>query len=357
MPLQQVAAAADPSTHSDTDDKCYQSSSGIPPDKEGGRKLNRSHMLGDDIFTLDDDEWQAHKKIAHIVLASKEFRSFMASVSKKLVGDGLLSLMLQAAKHGNILDLEDVFMKFAFNSAYTTVLGRNPNLLSLSSATNEIAKAIDNGTEGVFHRHIMPRKLWKLLGWLGVGSEGRLARAQQIINHHLLEHISLKREEMRKGVQGSDLIAMYMSSQAQNGESKAYSDLFLRDIALGFLFAGRDSTGTSLTWFLWLVSTTPRMEEKILDELMRLKKKKEAEGVVRDQKQPWVFDSEDLKDLVYFHAAMCESLRLNPPLPLTRRGVIKEDVPPDAEGEDLEEREWELRDTWEIFQQQSTFTV
>ncbi|XP_010255798.1 PREDICTED: cytochrome P450 86B1-like [Nelumbo nucifera] len=226
------------------------------------------------ISSLDDDEWRAHKKITHIVLASKEFRSFTASVSRKLVGDGLLSLMLQAAKHGNVLDLEDVFMRFAFNSVYTVVLGRNPNSFSLSSAAYEIAKAIDDGTEGVFHRHIMPRKLWKLLGWLGVGSEGRLGRARKIIDRHLLEHISLKREELRKGVQGSDLIAMYTSSQAQNGESKAYSGMFLRDTALGFLFAGRDSTGTSLTWFLWLVSTTPRMEEKILDELMQLKKKK-----------------------------------------------------------------------------------
>nr|DAD33587.1 TPA_asm: hypothetical protein HUJ06_012438 [Nelumbo nucifera] len=209
-------------------------------------------MLGDDIFTLDDDEWRAHKKIAHIVLASKEFRSFTVSMSRKLVGDGLLSLMLQAAKHGNVLDLEDVFMRFAFDGVYTAVLDRNPNLLSLSSAANEITKSIDDETE---------------------------------------EHISLKREKLHKGVQGSDLIAMYMSSQAQNGESKAYSDLFLRDTALGFLFARRDSMGTSLTWFLWSVSTTPRVEEKILDGLMQLKKK-EAEGVVRDQKQPWVFDSE-----------------------------------------------------------------
>ncbi|XP_010264757.1 PREDICTED: cytochrome P450 86A22-like [Nelumbo nucifera] len=170
--------------------------------------------------------------------------------------------MLQAAKHGNVLDLEDLFMRFVFDSAYMIVLGRNPNSLSLSSAANEIAKAIDDRTEGVFHRHIMPRKL---LGWLVVGSEGRLARARKIINRHLLEHISLKREELHKGVQGSDLIAMYMSSQAQNGESKAYSDLSLRDTALGFLFVGRDLTGTSLTWFLWLVSTPPRVEEKIID--------------------------------------------------------------------------------------------
>ncbi|XP_010274134.1 PREDICTED: alkane hydroxylase MAH1-like [Nelumbo nucifera] len=293
-------------------------------------------LLGDGIFNVDDDKWRLQKRLAHVALVSKEFRNFTGAVTRKLVQDALLPIMLHAAKHGTILDLEDLFMRFAFDSVFTAIFGRSPNSLSLSSPSNELAEAIDDGTEGIFYRHVMPRGLWKLLGWLKVGSERKMIEARKTIDHHLLQHISFKKEEMREGIQSSDLIAMYLTTQAQRGETSIHSEEFLRDTSLSFLFAGRDSTGTSLAWFLWLVSTTPHVEAKILEELKQVKKRKEdpeglgARGTAEPAEWPWVFDSEDLKELVYLHAAMCESLRLNPPLPLTRRGVVKEDVLPDG---------------------------
>lgn len=46
----------------------------------------------------------------------------------------------------------------------------------------------------------------------------------------------------------------FLSHCVCNGDS---TDEFLRDIIINFVFAGRESTPTAMTWFFWLVSTRP----------------------------------------------------------------------------------------------------
>ncbi|KAI3930619.1 hypothetical protein MKX01_037065 [Papaver californicum] len=100
---------------------------------------------------------------------------------------------------------------------------------------------------------------------------------------------------------------------------------------LNLFIAGRDTVTAGLIWFFWLVSKTPSIETRILDELsFVLCLKNRGEETMRNHAWPWVFDSDDLKGLVYLHAALCESLRLYPPLPLNRKSVVKKDVLPDG---------------------------
>ncbi|CAA2993007.1 alkane hydroxylase MAH1-like [Olea europaea subsp. europaea] len=41
----------------------------------------------------------------------------------------------------------------------------------------------------------------------------------------------------------------------------------MRDTLLSLIFAGRDTTSTTLTWFFWLIASNPRVELKILEEI------------------------------------------------------------------------------------------
>ncbi|XP_010274128.1 PREDICTED: alkane hydroxylase MAH1-like [Nelumbo nucifera] len=304
---------------------------------KGPELIEAFNILGDGIFNVDYDLWREQRRMANVNFASKDFRNFVARVSRTVVEDGLLPLLVHAAKHESVVDLEDVFMRFAFDNMFMVVFGRNSNHLSVNLPPNELAEAIDDGTEGVFYRHVMPKLWWKVLGWLKLGSEKKLADARKTIDRILSEQVALKKEELRRGEHGSDLITMYITALSKGRHNiKQLStakddDVFLRDTALSFLFAGRDTTGTSLSWFFWFVSTNPRVEAKILEELndVMSRKKNEKNGMSRVE-GPLVFDPEDLKELVYLHAALCESLRLCPPLPITRRGVVRKDVLPDG---------------------------
>ncbi|KAI3862885.1 hypothetical protein MKX03_023332 [Papaver bracteatum] len=101
---------------------------------------------------------------------------------------------------------------------------------------------------------------------------------------------------------------------------------------INFLIAGRDTITSGLTWFFWLVSKTSAVETKILEGLNVVLSTKNMEkeiGSTLGPKWPWIFGSEDLKGLIYLHAALCESLRLYPPLPFNRKSAVKKDQLPD----------------------------
>ncbi|KAJ7970769.1 Cytochrome P450 family protein [Quillaja saponaria] len=98
-------------------------------------------------------------------------------------------------------------------------------------------------------------------------------------------------------------------------------DKFLRDSALNLLVAGRDSMSAGLSWFFWLVATHPSVESKILEEMKGSFASKEAD---------WrsVLGMNEVSKLVYLHAAICESLRLFPPVPYLHVCAINPDILP-----------------------------
>ncbi|KAF6140312.1 hypothetical protein GIB67_014555 [Kingdonia uniflora] len=291
---------------------------------KGPEFLENFDVIGNGIFNVDFEEWTTQRRMAHTVFTSKNFRNYITSVSKMLVEDALLPLLAHVATHETAVDVQDVFLRYAFDGIFTVIFGRSSNYLSINFPDDEFAKAIDEGTDGMFLRHVMP--WWKILRFFNLGAEKKLAVARKTIDHHLEEYIASKREELRNGVESSDLLASYITSTTSQAQTPT-TDTFLRDQVLSFLFAGRDSTGTSLTWFFYLISKNPQVEGKILEELRLVHAKKENTGGV---KKLFVFESEDLKGLVYLHAALTESLRLYPPLPMNLKMCLRDDILPDG---------------------------
>lgn len=107
-------------------------------------------------------------------------------------------------------------------------------------------------------------------------------------------------------------------------------ELFLRDMVVSFIMAGRDTTSTALTWFFWLISSRPSVEETIRCETLKLLAARNGGAEEGDSKSWVVFSFEELKEMHYLHAALCESLRLCPPVPLDTKIAAADDVLPDG---------------------------
>ncbi|RZC64542.1 hypothetical protein C5167_008231 [Papaver somniferum] len=305
--------------------------------QKGSDFFDTFDLIGNGIFNVECDQWRAQRKLAHTRFTSRTFRSTVASVTHAIVQDALLPLLSHVAKHEQVVDLEDVMLRFSYDSIFRLVFGGKSNTPSIEFPENELAKAIDDGTEAIFFRNIMPSQWWKLLRWLKLGKEKKSIEAGKTIDKYLYQYISSKRDEMNQGVEANDLLASYIMTSNKNPSISKFlpslDDKFLRDTALTFLFAGRDTTGTSLTWFFWLVSKSPRLEQKILEELkevLALKYTHGDMGIDEEKSSLKVFNSEELKDLVYLHAALCESMRLYPPLPINRRIAVNDDVLPNG---------------------------
>ena len=97
------------------------------------------------------------------------------------------------------------------------------------------------------------------------------------------------------------------------------SNKFLRDTAFNLLAAGRDTVSSGLTWLFWLVATHPLVEAKILEEI---KEHLLDNGKLKD------LNIDELSKLVYLHRAICESVRLFPPLPFNQKTSLQSDILP-----------------------------
>ncbi|KAI3988929.1 hypothetical protein MKX01_016500 [Papaver californicum] len=293
-------------------------------------------ILGDGLLTATSDFWTAQRRVARMTFTSKIVRNIIAHKGTKMAQHALLPLLSHLSKESSVVDLQDVLLRYMFDTSVDIIFGKRSNYLSPSFPQNEFAKAMDDASEAILYRHVMPISWWKLSRRLKIGSnEKKMEAAGKVIDRDIAEYIKVKREGMvAKGkkvdeYEENDLLEVYMG--IKNGEKdelmleKMLTDKFFRDTCITFLIAARDTTASTLSWFFWLILENPSVEAKILEELELIISKKNTM-----EKHPVIFDADDQTGMVYLHAALCESLRLYPAVPLLRKTSTGDDVLPDG---------------------------
>ncbi|KAF3582649.1 hypothetical protein DY000_02033511 [Brassica cretica] len=268
-------------------------------------------VFGDAIFNTDSELWKNQRMSIQAMLSHQDFQN-----------------------EGTIVDLQDVFRRFTFDTALVTITGSDPQSLSFEMPDVEFAKAFDNAGDAIVIRHVMPKFLWKLQNRMELGQEKTLIEAGATFDRICAKYISAKREEIRSqgfdhdhsNGESEDLLTSHIKLDTSKYELlKPNDDKFLRDTILTFIAAGRDTISTALTWFFGLLLKHPYVEAKIHQEInTNLPKSRSS------QERPWsaIDRKAYLNKLVYLHGALCEAMRLYPPVPFQRKSPIKSDVLP-----------------------------
>ncbi|KAF3486630.1 hypothetical protein F2Q69_00055892 [Brassica cretica] len=199
--------------------------------------------------------------------------------------NGLVPVFDHFAKEGMVLNFQDVFRRFTFDTSMVLITGSDPTSLSIDMPENEVDKALTEAIEGILYRHVKPRFLWKLQRWMGLGIEKKMLEADDIFYRVCAKYISAKREEVR--LQG-------INHQSPSGE------------------AGRDTIASALTWFFWILSENPNVTAKIRQEINKNMPKSKT-GQEKSS-----LDPNELNKMVYLYGALYESMRLYPPAPFER---------------------------------------
>ncbi|XP_048613871.1 alkane hydroxylase MAH1-like [Brassica napus] len=274
---------------------------------------------GDGIVNSDLELWRNLRKASQVIFGDQGFQNFTTSTTRSKLKDGLVPLFNHFAKEEMVVDLQDVFQRFMFDTTFISLTGFDMKSLSLEMPEVGFANALDDVGDAIMYRHITPRFLWKLQKWIGVGREKKMTEANATFDRVCATYVSAKRDEIKKGKSGEDLLTLFMKLDTTKFELLNPSDdKFLKDFTVGFMAAGRDSTASGLTWFFWNMSENPRVLTKILQEI----KTNLPTTTGSDQ------DTSYLNKLVYLHCALSESLRLFPPIPFERKSPIKPDVLP-----------------------------
>ncbi|KAJ4715547.1 Cytochrome P450 [Melia azedarach] len=286
--------------------------------------------LGDGIFNSDSDLWKNQRKFAQAMMNHHSFYKFLLKTSLDKVENGLIPVLKHVCEQGTTVDLQDLFQRFTFDSTCLLVTGYDPGCLSQEFPEVPFSRALEEVEEAIFYRHVVPESVWKLQRWLGIGEERKMKKAKETLDRVVLEYVQRKRTEMKKvnlkSLQkqeiGVDLLTSYMDEdKATAANLNSEDDNFLKDSILNFMLAGRDTTSSALTWFFWLLSNNPKAETRIRQELQSI--------IPGDEFGKWYkFDIQKLSKLVYLHGALCETLRLFPPVPFQHKTPLTPDVLP-----------------------------
>ncbi|KAG2383843.1 Alkane hydroxylase [Vigna angularis] len=230
-------------------------------------------QFGDGFVTADSETWKYIRNLLHSLIKQRRFEVFVHQTVQKKVYTSLLPILDHAQQQGRVVDLQDILNRFTFDNICSTIVGHDPK-------------------EG------MEEAPFDLLTALITEERGRV-----------------------------------------------HDDKFLRDAAFNLFAAGRETITSVLTWFFWLIAKHPIVEAKIIEEIrdnLKTDEKKNNHGFLEDhrnhnldQEQDLkksvsgvVLGMEEVKKLVYLHGALCEVMRLFPPVPIERKQAVKADTLP-----------------------------
>ncbi|KAI5442265.1 alkane hydroxylase MAH1 [Lathyrus oleraceus] len=277
--------------------------------------------FGDGIFASDSETWKYNRSLFHSIFKQKDFELFQEKIIQNKLERSLIPLLDHVQRQGLVVDLQDIFNRFTFDNICSIVLGCDPNCLSIEFPDVACEKAFNQIEECIFYRHKVPKSFWKLQKWLQIGEERNMTNACKTFDQFIYANIESKRKELKKGeknIEMEDLLTTFMKVE-KGSQVVVHDDKFLRDVAFNLFVAGRDTITSALTWLFYLIATHPLVEAKILQEI------KEIFGGIKFEKKLGV---DDVKKLIYLHGAICEALRLFPPIPFETKQAIKGDILP-----------------------------
>ncbi|KAI3997453.1 hypothetical protein MKX01_008060 [Papaver californicum] len=251
-------------------------------------------IFGDSLI-MDSPLWNFRRKATRKLLMSSLSRNVIADASNKAVQDSLIPFLHHAVRNSLIIDLQDVFSRYTFDTSFSVIFGRSADYISTRLLPNELAQGLDDAMEDLFYRNVLPNACWKLCRRLMIGSERKMDKAWKAIDRSLAMYIKEKREDI---AETSSLWEVDISKFIQNENVELSDNRLVRDCGMAFFTGGNDTTGSALTWFFWLVAENLNVEAKILEELKRtvFSKKKDFTHKEDRLKRPLVFDTDDLKD-------------------------------------------------------------
>ncbi|PSR87482.1 Cytochrome P450 94B3 like [Actinidia chinensis var. chinensis] len=267
-------------------------------------------FLGCGIFNVDGELWHTQRKLASHEFSAKSLQDYVVNTLVEEVENKLFPKMESLGE--KVVDLQELLRGFAFNIVCRVSLGIDPCNLDPFLSVSSLATAFNVASEMCARRSLEPVfVIWKIKRMIGVGSERRLREAIEEIHAFVTKIIHDKREAIGKDgvILGEDLLTKMILA--------GHDEKFLRDMMISFIMAGRDTTSAAMTWLFYLLSRHPEAEQEVMKEV----------SFVEDER---LLHYEELKEMNFLKACICESMRLFPPVAWDSKHAIADDLLPDG---------------------------
>ncbi|KAJ4897356.1 Cytochrome P450 94B1 [Raphanus sativus] len=277
-------------------------------------------LLGGGIFNSDGELWSSQRKLASHEFTIRSLREFTFEILREEVETRLVPVLSSAAADygggggggGRTVDFQEILKRFAFDVVCKVSLGWDPDCLDLTRPVPDLVEAFDVAAAISARRATEPvNAVWKLKRLFNVGSERRLREAIRTVHVSVSKIIRAKKKCLDIGGDVSDkqdLLSRFLAA--------GHDEESVRDSVISFIMAGRDTTSAAMTWLFWLLSENDDVEKKVLEEV----RNKGSLGL----------GFEDLREMSYTKACLCEAMRLYPPVAWDSKHAANDDVLPDG---------------------------
>jgi cytochrome P450 len=209
-------------------------------------------FLGDGIFMTDGTKWHNSRKLIRPQFIKDRLSNL------KVFEEHVQILIPMLGGHGKMVDVSNLFFRFALDTATHFLFGRSVDSLVHEQAS--FARAFDDiqhiesvmTRAGDFSRMIPKRKLRQQLKVL-----------DQFISPYIEDALRLPQEELDKVSKSDDHYTLLHAIAAETRDPRA-----IRDQIVSVLLAGRDTTACTLSWLFYELSLQPKIVEKLRKEIL-----------------------------------------------------------------------------------------
>ncbi|PKY39446.1 cytochrome P450 [Rhizophagus irregularis] len=284
-------------------------------------------VLGDGIFNADGEMWKFQRRLASHLFRGQNFRDVICVVFEEETKI-LINILQEAAKKGDVIDLQDIFFRFTLDSFGKITFETDFGSLTNPNEPVQFAEAFDFVQTMIDKRFINP--IWPITELLTKDGAKMRYSCKYLSNYAY--NIVKKRRDNEGSLKNNDILSMFMNAEIndENGNMRKLSDKELRDIVLNLLIAGRDTTAQAISWMMYNIMVHPDVEEKLIKEA------NSSENLIPSY--------DEIKKFKYAHAVFHETLRLHPSVPKNNKLCIKDDVLPN--GIPIHAGEWVSWSSW-----------
>jgi cytochrome P450 len=250
-------------------------------------------LLGDGLLTIDDDYHDRARAIMMPAFHREQIVAAMAAMAAEA------ERAIAALREGEVVDVYAWKRNLAMRIAMRALLGLDPDEAGRGAAAAEhFERAL--GFYGIDY----PLRLLR-----GPGSPWRkLIASRKVLDQIVFAEVARRRAEPDPGRQ--DILSLLVGARGEGGE--AFNDREIRDQVMTLMFAGHDTSTSTLTFMLHELARHPEVLARLGEEQDRV-----LAGAT-----PTVDQLE--REMPYLEMVLDEVLRLYPPAWIGPRRAVRE---------------------------------
>lgn len=249
-------------------------------------------LMGDNLADLPNTLWRPRKRTLQPVFSRHRVATFGAHMSEAA------ATIARSWGEGVEVDLDAEARRLTMR-----VLGRSVLGIDLDERAEALAEPLNTAVLYATDRGVRPlRAPW----WLPTPARHRARAAVVTLRHVAGEVLAACRADPTR--RAPLVQALIGATDPDTG--RALSDLDICNDLIAFMFAGHDTTATTLAFALWTLGRHPEMQQRV------------AEEVAAIEDRP--LTPADLSQLGYTGQVISEALRLCPPVPIAGRAAMRD---------------------------------